>query len=353
MCPLQPDRKAHGEKRCPRRRRDQDLHGAFLLRNRSSGVNHETFRLVVSATPKAMMAFVPMDSYQIEIGQKQSRRILELQNCNFPIPVADEVTADMDIEMAKTQKNRLGGRVVGPNVNLTLVAGWIKLCGDMHQKTHKNSCSDSIFPGIFAREIKSFLVVDVEQIRTDRLRSLHLLAAIKDATEVPSQSWLDRAITPIEDFQGLAHGNRTSPTIIQVEEKTLLEVIAGTDYYKVISNSVFHQSMGYAIGAPLQETVDFHRSTNNPFHSGPAMSAVSMLGVETGQLNSSRRSSMTPVNYSDLDRDSVNANRERHLAFQSDILGAFSGLCQALSTIGTAEFHWGLPVARFQEALCW
>jgi hypothetical protein len=49
----------------------------------------------------------------------------------------------------------------------------------------------------------------------------------------------------------------------------------------------------------------------------------------------------------------VNAYLKRRLSFQSDILNAFSGICQALGVIGDDTFHWGLPVSRFETALCW
>jgi hypothetical protein len=49
----------------------------------------------------------------------------------------------------------------------------------------------------------------------------------------------------------------------------------------------------------------------------------------------------------------VNAYRERQLTFKSDILNAFSGLCQAMTTIRKESFHWGLPVSKFDRYLCW
>ena len=49
----------------------------------------------------------------------------------------------------------------------------------------------------------------------------------------------------------------------------------------------------------------------------------------------------------------VNTYMERQLSFQADILNAFSGLCQAFTAIGNETFHWGLPVSRFDAALCW
>jgi hypothetical protein len=49
----------------------------------------------------------------------------------------------------------------------------------------------------------------------------------------------------------------------------------------------------------------------------------------------------------------VNAYMERQLSFKTDILNAFSGLCQAFTAIGNETFHWGLPVSRFDAALCW
>jgi hypothetical protein len=49
----------------------------------------------------------------------------------------------------------------------------------------------------------------------------------------------------------------------------------------------------------------------------------------------------------------VNSYMERQLSYQSDILNAFSGICQVLSAIGNESFHWGLPVSRFDKALFW
>lgn len=49
----------------------------------------------------------------------------------------------------------------------------------------------------------------------------------------------------------------------------------------------------------------------------------------------------------------VNTYMERQLSFKADILNAFSGLCQAFTAIGNEAFHWGLPVSRFDAALCW
>ncbi|KAG4443359.1 hypothetical protein IFR05_001148 [Cadophora sp. M221] len=83
------------------------------------------------------------------------------------------------------------------------------------------------------------------------------------------------------------------------------------------------------------------------------MSGFSMLRVETVQLNPARSSTMKPVGCNDLYRDFMNAYRGRRLSFQSDIFNAFSGLCQALSAIENEEYHWGLPVSRLEEALCW
>ena len=47
----------------------------------------------------------------------------------------------------------------------------------------------------------------------------------------------------------------------------------------------------------------------------------------------------------------VNAYGERRLAFKSDVLNAFSGLCQALGAIATESFYWGLPVSTSHESL--
>lgn len=49
----------------------------------------------------------------------------------------------------------------------------------------------------------------------------------------------------------------------------------------------------------------------------------------------------------------VNAYLERQLSFKADIINAFSGLCQAFTAIEDEKFHWGLPVSRFDTALCW
>ena len=49
----------------------------------------------------------------------------------------------------------------------------------------------------------------------------------------------------------------------------------------------------------------------------------------------------------------VNTYMERQLSFKADILNAFSGICQAFTAIGNEAFHWGLPVSRFDTALCW
>jgi hypothetical protein len=43
----------------------------------------------------------------------------------------------------------------------------------------------------------------------------------------------------------------------------------------------------------------------------------------------------------------------RQLSFKSDLINAFSGITQAMSTIKEDSFHWGLPVSRFDWALTW
>ncbi|KAH6722705.1 heterokaryon incompatibility protein-domain-containing protein [Leptodontidium sp. MPI-SDFR-AT-0119] len=426
----------------------------FCSESDKQGVNRETFRLVVSANPsKTGVAMGPVDAFQMEIAQKRSRRILELQECDFPIPRADEETEEVDFETEKLQKNRFSGRIVGPKVNLRLVSKWINRCGALHQKTHRNSCSDSIFPARFAKGLKALLVIDVEQMcvidaptpcryvalsycwgkaamvkhlrensaelrRRGGLSTLDIPVTIRDAIEVvrgvgERYLWVDALCivqdNPVSQQAQLAqmglvyslaaftivagsgdNANSGLPgieswtrditqAVIQVEDKTLLEVITGADYYKGINNSdwitrawtmqekllskkllIFTERQVYwsCWNAVWLEEVVLEDGYSvefqyNPLDAGPAMSGFSMLGVETGQLNPARPSTMKPVNCNDLYRDFVNAYRERRLTFQSDILNAFSGLCQALSAIGNEEYHWGLPVSRFEEALCW
>jgi hypothetical protein len=52
-------------------------------------------------------------------------------------------------------------------------------------------------------------------------------------------------------------------------------------------------------------------------------------------------------------RAMVQAYMHRGFTFQSDILNGFSGVSQALAAIHNDDFHWGLPVSRFDWALSW
>ncbi|KAG4443358.1 hypothetical protein IFR05_001147 [Cadophora sp. M221] len=284
----------------------------FCSESDQAGFNRETFRLIVSASPpKSGVAMGPVDAYQMAIAQKQSRRILELQECDFPIPRADDVTIDLGGKTVEMEKNRLSGRIVGPKVKLQLVSKWINRCGALHQKTLRNSCSDSIFPAHFAKDLKGLLVIDVEQMFVidaptpcryvalsycwgkaamvkhlgensaalrcqGGLSALKMPATIRDAIEVvrgvgERYLWVD-ALCIVQDDpiiqqaqlaqMGLMYSlaaftivagsgdnaNSGHPgvrswtrditqSVVQVENKTLLEVITGTDYYKGINDS--------------------------------------------------------------------------------------------------------------------
>ncbi|KAH8783559.1 hypothetical protein F5882DRAFT_498612 [Hyaloscypha sp. PMI_1271] len=75
--------------------------------------------------------------------------------------------------------------------------------------------------------------------------------------------------------------------------------------------------------------------------------------VKTGTRDIEFSSIVEPRDMYRLYQSLVNAYRERQLTLKSDILNAFSGLCQAMATIRDESFHWGLPVSKFDRYLCW
>jgi hypothetical protein len=162
-----------------------------------------------------------------------------------------------------------------------------------------------------------------------------------------------------------ADTRNTDQKLVRVGEKTLLEVIDGYGYYggikksnwvtrawtmqeKILSKKllIFTDQQIYwsCSNAVWLEEVVLEDVFNINFQHNPVKT-----GPEDVGFSSIARSQDTYKLYDSL----VNAYRERQLTFKSDILNAFSGLCQALSAIANESFHWGLPVSCFDVSLCW
>lgn len=153
--------------------------------------------------------------------------------------------------------------------------------------------------------------------------------------------------------------------VVRVGEKILLEVVDGYGYYgglkksswstrawtmqeKILSKKllIFTDQQVYWScwnAVWLEEVVleDVFNITflHDPVKTGPADVGFSMV--------------VEPRNIYQLYELLVNAYQARQLTFKSDILNAFSGLCQAMAMIGNESFHWGLPVSQFDKYLCW
>jgi hypothetical protein len=154
--------------------------------------------------------------------------------------------------------------------------------------------------------------------------------------------------------------------ILQVGDKILVTVVDGADYYhgvkgstwetrawtmqeKILSKKllIFTDAQVYwsCWNALWLEEVVLENVFKISFQHKPASAGPSDIGFAS-LANGTRT-------IHGLYQLLVNAYSERQLSFKSDILNAFSGLCQALGALGNESFHWGLPVSHFDEALCW
>ncbi|KAF4629986.1 hypothetical protein G7Y89_g8158 [Cudoniella acicularis] len=85
------------------------------------------------------------------------------------------------------------------------------------------------------------------------------------------------------------------------------------------------------------ENISGARFLRNPLSKD--WSKISFTSVENG--------------YYSLYDELVESYLRRQLSFESDILNAFSGITQVLSSIRNDSFHWGLPESRFDRYLGW
>ncbi|TVY23112.1 hypothetical protein LHYA1_G008105 [Lachnellula hyalina] len=152
-----------------------------------------------------------------------------------------------------------------------------------------------------------------------------------------------------------------SQRAVKLGDKTLLEVIDGRDYYSGVKKShwitrawtlqeqilskkllIFTDQQVYWScwkAVWLEEVVleDVHAMTflHNPIRDPTDHGFFSVItGLKVYQML-------------------VNYYRHRQLTFKSDILNAFSGLCQVLAATEKESFHWGLPTSNFDKSLCW
>jgi hypothetical protein len=165
---------------------------------------------------------------------------------------------------------------------------------------------------------------------------------------------------------GVRAGTRdVNQNIVRVGEKILLEVVDGYGYYgglkksswstrawtmqeKILSKKllIFTDQQVYwsCWNAVWLEEVVLEDVFNISFLHDP---------VKTGPADVGFSSIVKSRDLYELYESLVNAYQERQLTFKSDILNAFSGLCQAMAMIGDESFHWGLPVSNFDRYLCW
>ena len=153
--------------------------------------------------------------------------------------------------------------------------------------------------------------------------------------------------------------------LVRVGERILLEVVDGHGYYgglkksswstrawtmqeKILSKKllIFTDQQVYwsCWNAVWLEEVVLEDVFNISFLHDP---------VKTGPADVGFSSIVKSRDMYELYESLVNAYQERQLTFKSDILNAFSGLCQAMAMIGNESFHWGLPVSHFDRYLCW
>ncbi|KAM3065052.1 hypothetical protein ACMFMG_006184 [Clarireedia jacksonii] len=162
-----------------------------------------------------------------------------------------------------------------------------------------------------------------------------------------------------------AYTRNVDQKIVRVGNQVLLTVVDGDDYYggiktsawatrawtmqeKVLSKKllIFTDQQIYwsCWNATWLEEVALEEVFNINFQRDPLS-----LGPEDEGFHSIAESRDTLTLYRKL----VNQYRHRQLTFDSDILNAFSGICQALGAIADDSYHWGLPVSCFGASLTW
>jgi hypothetical protein len=122
----------------------------------------ETVRLKIYEIKETVDTMIgPLQAYQIAaIEEKESRCILELQECSDPVPTTGDERPQTQKRPSRNTDTRFSGRLISPKANLGLFSKWIKLCGILHGER----CEQPIFPVKVTPGLKSLLVIDVERM---------------------------------------------------------------------------------------------------------------------------------------------------------------------------------------------
>jgi hypothetical protein len=400
-----------------------------------------SMRMSIYVAPEKADTFCgPLQPHEETVyAHKEPRTILELQECSNPVPTTADTLFPVGRSSPRTVESELSGRLLGSDVDFSLISHWIDRCTQMHGTT----CSLSIMPAESSRRLKDLILIDVIQAcittapENARYAALsycwgtaptlkHLIgnsaelkaegaltnttapATIRDAITLVRRIgerylWVD-ALCIVQDdptskeaqlsqmglvyaqaaFTIVAAGTdadaglpgirsntrQIDQSVLQVGEKALVTVIDNSDYYGGVRESVWETrawtmqekiiSKKLLIFTDLQvywscwkalwlEEVVLEDVPNLTFLHKPASTGTGSYGEGFSSL----RNKLQSRSIYDLYETLVNGYMKRHLSFQSDILNAFSGLCEVLGAIGNETFHWGLPIHRFEEALCW